>query len=177
MNSSIIKPRRSHSLAFPIKMVWVAILMILAFKFGFGVFNQHFGILVDTQESRCIPEYSVYFLLKNNKEVQKGKIYAFKAQGLGHFFKDNTILGKYASAISGDTVVLNEQGAYVNGTQVTSGYALSDKLDVSVEQLYRTITVGNGKIFFTGTADRSYDSRYWGLADVNQVVGEAIPLW
>ncbi|ELA9367470.1 S26 family signal peptidase [Vibrio parahaemolyticus] len=167
----------SHPLAFPIKMVWTTVGMIAAFHIVFTTFEKNYHIMVDTQEERCIPEYSVYLVKKRIKSIEKGKIYAFKASGMEPFFLDGVTIGKYASGIEGDTIVQNEQGVFINDQLTIEGYPSVDKLGVDASRFYKQYTLEQGEIFFTGTAPRSYDSRYWGAAKADQVIGEAIPLW
>ncbi|WP_305831194.1 hypothetical protein [Photobacterium leiognathi] len=63
--------KRPHVLLLPIKMVWIAILMLAIFHFTFGVLNKHYGFSFDTHKKRCIPEYSFYLLDKQFGEVKK----------------------------------------------------------------------------------------------------------
>jgi len=169
--------QRKHPLVFPIKMVWVAIAMIALFQWGVEAFTSRYSIMIDPQDRRCIPEYSVYLLKKSIDSVEKGKIYAFSAKGMGPFYKDGERIGKYALGLDGDTVVQNEHGVFINGKQVAQGYAASEKLHVQPEHFYKTYQLKKDDIYFAGTDAHSFDSRYWGVANVNQVLGEAIPLW
>lgn len=168
---------RPHPLVLPIKMIWLGIAMVFVFEVAVNAFSKHYVIAVDPQEVSCIEEYDVYFVKKRVESINKGSIYAFEAQGLEPFFKDGTWLGKYVTGVAGDTVVINEHGVFVNGQLVVTGFAVAEKAGVTAEELYRTFTIGKGQVFFTGTAERSYDSRYYGLVDVSHIVGEAIPLW
>lgn len=168
--------KRENPKKFAIKAIWVVIAMLVIFKWAFTSFSAHYSFLFDTQDIRCIPEYKAYFL-KKNQPVKIDTIYAFRAKGLTPFFHDGMILGKYLIAAHGDKVEINENGVFVNDILKTSGFVLSDKLGKKQESFYKTFTVPENKAFFIGTAERSYDSRYWGLADVTQIIGEAIPLW
>ena len=107
--------------------------------------------------------------------------YAFEEQPahwvMQPFFKDNTVIGKYASGLEGDQISIQESGVFVNDELVTEGYLLASKIQVPANELYKSFVVPKGKVFFTGSAPKSYDSRYWGLADQKQIIGEAIPLW
>ncbi|GMQ49668.1 S26 family signal peptidase [Vibrio sp. 10N] len=175
--SEVKSSKRSHPLSFPIKMIWLGIFMVIVFDIAITAFSKHYSIAIDPQEVRCIEEYRVYFMDKKVGEIQRGHIYAFSAKNLEPYFKDGSWLGKYASGIEGDTIVINKHGVFVNDRKVADGFAVAKKAGLDVETLYRTFTVGKGKIFFTGTAERSYDSRYYGLVDVSQIVGEATPIW
>ena len=175
MKNAIV--RRSHPLSLPIKMVWVAIGMAVLFNWGVSAFTSRYEILIDPQTHRCIPEYQVYLLKKHIRSIKKGHIYLFKAHGMGPFFKEGEPIGKYARGLEGDTVVQNAQGVFINGVRIVTGYPAAEKLHVQPEHYYKTYQLKKGDIFFSGTAWNSFDSRYWGVANQNQVIGEAIPLW
>jgi len=161
---------------FAIKAIWLSIVMLVVFKWAFGSFANHYSFLYDAQPIRCIPEYKAYFL-KKNQPITKGAIYAFRAKGLMPFFPDGARLGKYVIAVGGDHVEINENGVFVNGELKTTGFVLANKLGKKPESFYKTFAMPEGKAFFVGTAPRSYDSRYWGLVDFNQIIGKAIPIW
>ena len=172
-----MKKQKQHPLKFATKLVWVGMGVSLCVHAAATSFSARYHIMVDTQEDRCIPEYSVYLVKKNVDQIEKGHIYAFNAKGMEPYYPDSVMIGKYAVGIEGDTVVQNEQGVFINSTKLFDGYPALDKLDISASALYKEFVIKKDEIFFTGTAPRSYDSRYWGVAKTNQVVGEAIPLW
>jgi conjugal transfer pilin signal peptidase TrbI len=49
---------------------------------GGGAFMSRYRIGIDSQIDRCIPNYSVYLIDLKNQNIEKDKIYAFKANGL-----------------------------------------------------------------------------------------------
>lgn len=170
--------KRPHGLLLPIKMVWIAILMLAIFHFTFGVLNKHYGFSFDTHKQRCIPEYSFYLLDKQFGEVKKNAIYIFSARNMTPFFKNGQIIGKYVIAKSGDTVDVNKNGIFVNGLEFRDRkFGLTEKLKISQESLYKTIQLRDNEIFFAGTADNSFDSVYWGVGNTSQIIAKAIPLW
>lgn len=133
--------------------------------------------MLDSNDDRCIPEYSFYFVNKSELTVERGQIYAFSAHGLTPFFKDGQTMGKYAIGVAGDHIVINKQGVFVNGEKIVTGFPIIDKLNIKETELYKNFVVPDGQVFFAGTAERSFDSRYWGTASINQVIGKANPLW
>lgn len=171
--------KRTHPLSFPIKMVWVAVAMVTASHLAVTTFTKHFVIAIDghDEKQRCIPEYSVYLVKKHIDHIEKGKIYTFRAKNLTPFFDDNTLITKYAVALEGDEIVQNERGVFVNSQQYGSSYPLIDTLNIAEAELFKAYKVAKNNIFFYAPAERSFDSRYWGTANVDQVIGEAIPLW
>lgn len=169
---------KTNKWVFPLKLVWLAIFMTLFFRIGSAVFSEYFLLVLDTQDQKCIPEHSLYLVVKRDRtHIERGNIYSYAADNLSPFFEDGTLMGKYAAGIEGDEVVINERGVFINGELFTTGFALVDKLNIEESELYKKFTVPSGKVFFLGTGERSYDGRYWGFADVNQIVGRAIPIW
>ncbi|WP_051303374.1 signal peptidase I [Psychromonas aquimarina] len=169
--------KRIHPLIFASKAIWLIVAMLVVFQIAKSFVSSNYSILIDTQEERCIPEYSVYFQVKQFSEIKRDQIYVFKANGLEPFFEDGTRMGKYIIGVEGDTVEINAKGIFVNGLLKSTGLVLAEKLNRSIESFYTTYQIPENKFFFMGTAERSYDSRYWGLADLSQIKGEAIPLW
>jgi signal peptidase I len=105
----------------------------------------------------------------------------------------STDLIKRIVAVAGDQVEIKGKRLFVNGKQVTEPYAHftdrsghlvpaanymaqngSSGADTAPRDNYGPITVPQGKFFVLGdNRDRSYDSRFWGFADVADVKGRA----
>jgi signal peptidase I len=106
----------------------------------------------------------------------------------------STDLIKRIVAVAGDQVEIRGKRLFVNGTPVTEPYAhFTDRSGQLVPAAtymakngsaaaaggaprdnYGPITVPEGKFFVLGdNRDRSYDSRFWGFADVADVKGRA----
>jgi signal peptidase I len=89
----------------------------------------------------------------------------------------HTDLIKRLVAVSGDTIEIRNKKLFVNGQQVDDAHA--SFVDPTVNpnpprDNYGPITVPDGKVFAMGdNRDRSYDSRYWGFADVTDIKGKA----
>ena len=172
--------QKKNPLTVAIKATWVVIITIVLVAGSFRTFGQHYQFFYDSQDVRCIPEYRFYFIKRTadaKPNIKRGSIYAFHARNMGPYFKDGTMMGKYALAVGGDHVVINEHGVFVNGDLKVSGFVLAKKLGVEEKDLYKDYVLKPDQIFFAGTGERSFDSRYWGLASSDQVFGEALPLW
>lgn len=180
MASSTRIVKRQHPLTTAIKTVWVIIAVCFVVGGAFKTFGENYQIFYDSQDVRCIPEYSVYLMEKIDGDIHpvtRGKVYMFRSKNMTPYFADNMPMGKYALAVGGDHVVINEQGIYVNGELKITGFALVEKLGIKQEDLYTEYTLADHQVFFAGTGERSFDSRYWGLASTSQIFGEATPLW
>jgi signal peptidase I len=88
-----------------------------------------------------------------------------------------TDLIKRIIAVAGDTVEIRNKRLYINGQAVPDPFAnftdQSNRLSAPRDN-FGPVTVPAGKFFVMGdNRDQSYDSRYWGFADENDVKGQA----
>lgn len=90
---------------------------------------------------------------------------------------------KRVVAIGGDTVQVKNGRVWVNGKAIDDPHAhleVSDleRLPSNPRDNYGPVTVPPGKLFVMGdNRDRSYDSRFWGYVDENDVEGRAMVVY
>jgi len=89
----------------------------------------------------------------------------------------STDLIKRVIAIPGDTVEIRDKKVFVNGAAIadTEAHFVDATIHPTGDRDNMTPrTVPEGKFFVLGdNRDRSYDSRFWGFADINQIKGKA----
>jgi signal peptidase I len=90
---------------------------------------------------------------------------------------------KRVVGVAGDTVEIRGKKVYINGKQVDDPYAHFEGDDPQTAGLpsrddYGPKTVPENHIFVMGdNRDRSYDSRFWGYVDLNEVRGKAFLIY
>jgi signal peptidase I len=90
---------------------------------------------------------------------------------------------KRVVGVAGDTVEIRGKRVYINGKQVDDPHAHFEGDDPQTAGLpsrddYGPKTVPENHIFVMGdNRDRSYDSRFWGYVDLNEVRGKAFLIY
>lgn len=82
---------------------------------------------------------------------------------------------KRVIAIEGDTVEERNKQLFINGRPLDEPYAQhTDHLLLLQRDNFGPYLVPHNKVFVMGdNRDHSYDSRYWGYVDINDIKGEA----
>jgi len=90
---------------------------------------------------------------------------------------------KRVIGVAGDRVAVKNGVVWVNGSPMPDPHAhfevaAQDRSPVSPRDNFGPVTVPPGKLFMMGdNRDRSYDSRFWGFVDLNDVEGRATVIY
>lgn len=140
-------------------------------------FTTRYHIGLDTQEVKCIGNYSFFLVDRGNTTLERGSIYAFEARGVAPYFKEGTQMVKILLGVPGDHVAITENSVVkVNGEEVATGLALAEDLGVDSAAFMGETVLQEGQYWFMGESNVSFDSRYWGTVQEEQVIGRAYPL-
>lgn len=145
---------------------------------GLWYLGDRFEVGLDRQKSHCV-EGDVFLIDKYDKTPVKDALFAYRAgKKLAKAFPENRMMGKYVRAVEGDTVSINdEEEIFVNGRFVAQGlYWLHDKETHTVDpKLLKKFTgkktLKKGEYWMMGTSLKSFDSRYWGVINQDQIIG------
>jgi conjugal transfer pilin signal peptidase TrbI len=140
--------------------------------------KMHFALDVQVEENRCLP-HSFYFVRLGRPEggLTHGMYVEYIASGglMGHALDGLRII-KIVAALPGDRVRVDDTGISING-KLWGPLGLSSRLDVSGLRMLGDNTVPEGKALLLGTMPGSYDGRYWGFLDQDQIIGQAWPIF
>jgi signal peptidase I len=90
---------------------------------------------------------------------------------------------KRVIGIAGDTISVKNGVVWLNGTEMPDPHrhwevSAQERSPVSPRDNFGPVTVPPGKLFMMGdNRDRSYDSRFWGFVDLNDVEGRATVIY
>ncbi|MBB3105178.1 S26 family signal peptidase [Azomonas macrocytogenes] len=140
--------------------------------------GSRFRIGVDSQREKCLPSYTFFLIDRADKSLARGHTYAFSARHLQPFFEDGTQMVKILAAMPGDVVeVTADQLVKVNGHEVGKGLPHAERLGRTVASFVGKAVLTPQTYWFMGNSPQSFDSRYWGGVNDEQIIGRAYPLF
>lgn len=152
-----------------------ALVLIVAIFLLFAWIESRYRIGIDSQVIRCFPDHKFFLVDLKDKVTARDRIIAYKAQGLAPYFADGTLMGKVIKGLPGDHLQINSNGVFINGALIADGFPLTDRLQVDESTFYKDEIIPAKKYLLMAPAPESYDGRYWGYVDEQQIVGKATP--
>ncbi len=186
-----------------IKNAEVLLIVAVFIAMSFKLISVRYGFYVVREDHMCLP-YKYLYVKKGVMPENYGELISFKSSGIQNF-ADGITFTKIITGLPGDRikrqnyseeerqkhtlhiekngepVTLRLQGRvhlHRKGERdpVTYDVIEKDSLGRSLPMIEEMV-IPEGKYFVTGTEDRTFDSRYWGLINEQQVIGQAFPFY
>lgn len=169
---------------FGLKVATVILSLVLAFAY----LSARYTIGLDTQTFRCLDEW-IFIIDKWDRptpaEIDRGEYIAVAMRAdqspTNALWNPGQVMVKRAMATDpGDVVAITRNGTSFHNAENTSQWAHGTQLEAAhalgmrVEDLERTITLEPGEIFMMADNPMSYDGRYYGVIDQEQIVGRVV---
>jgi signal peptidase I len=131
------------------------------------LFSKEFGYPLVKYDS-SIPGH-LFWLIKDNRPLQRGDIISFRFSGSKYFPQGAQFL-KIIACLPGDDLQEKERCFYCNGKFIGCAKRYDRKGNPVSFFIFKG-KVPDGKYFVVGIHPDSYDSRYWGFVDKEQIIG------
>jgi len=163
----------------PLTWTFLAKGTVLAALVAAGVVGlaHRYTLAIATQASLCLPPYRVWVIDKWDKNPVRGEIFAFAAKGLSPVFSDGTTIVKVLKGMPGDVADVSLTQTTINGTVVGTGLQVAVDKGIEPQRYVRSGSIDEGRYWFFGNTEDSFDSRYWGSVGSSQFIGRAYPIW
>jgi conjugal transfer pilin signal peptidase TrbI len=171
LKSKVVKDRKYY---IKLSLLWLSVIFLYFIVQSY--MKERFELIrTGPENSECLP-YNLFIVDTYDKQISTGNYFTFKIKGLEPKFKDGSYFTKLAAATEGELIeVKKDKVRAANGFY--GPLDLLDKLGKEASEFERTETVPKGKIFALGTRPNSYDSRYWGYVDVEQIYGRTYAIY
>ena len=147
-----------------------------AFCMGGKVLGTRYGIYADGRLYKCMP-YTLFILDKWQNKGEVNSYFAFHAKDTT-LFKDGVTLAKQFVAGFSDSVEINENEAIlINNKEVRRGLNLADIMKRERQDFMGKAVIEKDEFYALGSTSDSFDSRYWGTVNENQIVGRLYPVF
>ncbi|MCC9289593.1 S26 family signal peptidase [Pseudomonas aeruginosa] len=136
-----------------------------------------YSIAMASQDSVCLRPYRLWIIDKMQDDLVRGEIYAFHCKGLSPILADGTIIVEVLEGMPGDRGKVTLDETTINGVCVGIGLQVASQHGIDPQKYVREGEIGAGGYWFFGRTPDSYDSRYWGSASTDLIIGMAYPIW
>ena len=126
-------------------------------------------------------KHRVFFLVPKPAQMERGDYLVFRHQALlqaQHGLNPKTeLMIKKAACLAREQLKRDEQGRFFCNETLLGQALPADSTGRSLPRFTFNGTIPAGKIFVSGEHPRSYDSKYFGFINAEDILHKALPLW
>ncbi len=126
-------------------------------------------------------KHRVFFLVPKPVKVERGDYLVFRHQALlqaQHGLNPKIeLMIKKAACLAGEQLKRDEQARFFCNDTLLGKALPADSSGRSLPRFTFNGSIPAGKIFVSGEHPRSYDSKYFGFIDAEDILHKALPLW
>lgn len=126
-------------------------------------------------------DHRIFFLRPVTARIETGDYLVFRhrdrsqvQQGLR---QDHELMVKKVGCLPGDLLTTDAGRNFTCNGRILGKSLEADSKGRELPHFTFNAQVPEGKLFMVGTHPRSYDSRYFGFVDANEILHTALPLW
>ena len=126
-------------------------------------------------------DHRIFFLRPVTARIETGDYLVFRhrdttpvQQGLR---QDHELTIKKVGCLPGDLLTTDAERNFTCNGRILGRGLKADSKGRELPQFTFNGQIPEGKLFVVGTHPRSYDSRYFGFVDANEILHKALPLW
>ena len=169
-----------------IRVVFLASVLLALLFAATSHVSGKYRLLLLVGDLSCIPYKLVVVKMTRpeNIDFERGQLLAFLPYGrltdqLNQRLLDGNgsiLVVKYLAGVAGDIIKVENDAVTVAGRKF-GDLDLLEKLNRAPGSYDRTQVLVDGQLAMMGTEPRSFDARYWGPINVDEVVGVVYPIW
>ncbi len=141
------------------------------------VVGSRWGIGIDTQRHPSNP-FRLYLHCKQDRSVKRGDYATFRIPDFASRFPEASLFVKRVAAVEGDRLQIVGQELYVNGRWAARiNPVILARAGLHQSRLGDLDQVPPGRLLMMGSSINTFDSRYFGLINQEELQGKALPIW
>ncbi len=142
------------------------------------LFFARFTFSFPTFQDQCL--YARMFIVdKRDKDIKRGDLVAFKFNKEDKNFDKGLSFIKIAAGVPGDEIKYSPNEMYVNRveSEIAGMTHAINFLQLNPKEYERQITLNENEFFMVGETIYSYDSRFWGPINEEDILGKAYAIF
>lgn len=140
--------------------------------------SSRYTVLPDKQIGARSTPYKLFIVDTWNTSIELGELVVFKAERASPIIPEGQYVVKFVQGMPGELVLIKDGNVSIQGRQISPiPLQQAEYFEKELKEFDAEYLIPDNSFFAMGTHARSYDSRYWGPVNFDQVVGVAYPVF